>query len=264
MLQQTQVTRVLEKYTRFLRRFPTLRALAEAERRDVLVEWRGMGYNSRAVRLHTLARTVVETDGARIRPEIESLMKLPGIGRYTAHAVLSFAFRRAVPVVDTNVRRVVSRLFWRRNATTGLAPERAVWNLAARLLPISGAHEWNQALMDLGATVCMARKALCGECPVRRFCASAGRIRSARPEPGRREPSFRGIPNRIHRGRLVEILRSTGKRPIALNQLGKRLYPDFSRSHHRWLATILSSLERDGLVRISGDGPALKRGVTLA
>jgi A/G-specific adenine glycosylase len=172
MLQQTQVARVLGYYDRFLERFPTLRDLASARPRQVRESWEGLGYYSRASNLHALARATPE-----IPSEPAALRALPGIGPYTAGAVASFAFERRVPLVDTNVARVLRRAFAPRADLTTARGRKKLWAVAAALLPRTGKVTWthNQALMELGALVCTARIAKCGECPVRPYCKSGNR-----------------------------------------------------------------------------------------
>jgi A/G-specific adenine glycosylase len=187
MLQQTQVSRVLDFYPRFLARFPTLEHLARARPRAVREAWEGLGYYRRAENLHALAHRVVSDHGGAIPQHPEALGRLPGVGRYTAGAVAAFAFERRVPAVDTNVARVLGRVFWRssrgggsgrrgretdQRQQRGRDGEKRLWDLAQRLLPKSrrAAWEFNQALMDLGATICAARKPKCEICPVRPAC----------------------------------------------------------------------------------------------
>ena len=167
MLQQTQVSRVQSYYPRFLRRFPTLQALAMARPSQVREAWDGLGYYRRATNLHRFARTVVQDHAGTIPDRSERLRTLPGVGRYTAGAVATFAYERREPVVDTNVARVLTRVFKPRRAG-----ERALWDLAGRVLPTNArtAWEFNQAMMDLGALVCVARTPCCSECPVRTAC----------------------------------------------------------------------------------------------
>jgi A/G-specific adenine glycosylase len=185
MLQQTQVSRVLEYYPRFLRRFPTVQRLARARPRAVREAWEGLGYYRRAANLHRLARTVVREHAGTIPDDPATLESLPGIGKYTAGAVATFAYERRAAAVDTNVRRVLGRVFWRAERRNGLSAERrnggtaerAIWELAERLLPRSRAVAWefNQALMDLGARICVARTPRCTECPVRGACRTGTR-----------------------------------------------------------------------------------------
>ena len=173
MLQQTQVARVEAYYHRFLERWPTLEALAEAPAPMVRESWSGLGYYRRAANLHRLAQEVVRDHGGVIPDDPAALRRLPGIGRYTAGAVASFAYERPAPAIDTNVARVLRRAFHPRGA-----PEHRLWATAAELVPRRrGAAAWgfNQAIMELGAVVCTARVARCGECPVRKVCASARR-----------------------------------------------------------------------------------------
>ena len=165
MLQQTQVSRVLEFYPRFLARYPDLGALARATPRAVREAWEGLGYYRRAANLHRLAREVVRERAGEVPSDPAELAKLPGVGPYTAGAVATFAYEKAAPAVDTNVRRVLRRVFGCRTART-------TTRTAELLQPRRGKTAWafNQALMDLGALVCTARAPKCGECPVRKYC----------------------------------------------------------------------------------------------
>jgi A/G-specific adenine glycosylase len=186
MLQQTQVSRVLEFYPRFLRSFPTLEHLAAAPPKRVMEAWDGLGYYARARNLHKLARQVTRNggDGSRrdgpggagaLPSHPDELRKLPGVGAYTAGAVSSFAYERRTAAVDTNVARVLARVFAPR-----LRPKRArdlkrLWAIAHAVLPRTGKAAWehNQALMELGALVCTARVKRCADCPVSTLCASS-------------------------------------------------------------------------------------------
>jgi A/G-specific adenine glycosylase len=173
MLQQTQVERVIPKYHQFLRRYPTLADLAAADVQEVRELWYPLGYNIRPVRLHAIARETMARYGGRLPDEDESLRGLPGIGRYTAGAVLSFAFGRDVAVLDTNVRRVLGRVFLGPRRVARLRGDRALWDLAERLVPAGRGYDFNQALMDFGATWCTPRRPRCTHCPMRGFCVSA-------------------------------------------------------------------------------------------
>jgi A/G-specific adenine glycosylase len=165
MLQQTQVSRVLDYWPRFLRRYPTLERLARARPAAVREAWDGLGYYRRAENLHRLARVVVREMAGRLPDEPSELEKLPGIGHYTAGAVTCFAYERPAATVDTNVARVLGRVFGTAGMTRLIALHRA-------LQPRSGATAWrfNQAVMELGALVCTARKPRCADCPVRQGC----------------------------------------------------------------------------------------------
>jgi A/G-specific adenine glycosylase len=172
MLQQTQVARVIPKYHEFLGRYPTIDALAAAEVTDVRRLWYPLGYNVRPVRLHQIARETVASYGGRLPDSAERLRALPGIGRYTAGAILSFAYGQDTAVLDTNVRRVLTRVFLGPRRARRLRGDRALWDLAAGLVPRSRGYDFNQALMDFGATWCTPRRPRCRPCPVRRLCAS--------------------------------------------------------------------------------------------
>ncbi len=171
MLQQTQVSRVAEYYPRFLERFPDLPSLARAPARAVREAWDGLGYYARARNLHALSKHVTRRHDALLPSEPEELIKLPGIGPYTAGAVASFAYEKPVPAVDTNVSRVLRRVFLGSNGRrkTVDAKLRA---FAASLVPSNGKRAWrfNQAIMELGALICVARKPRCPDCPVRPDC----------------------------------------------------------------------------------------------
>jgi len=169
MLQQTQVSRVEAYYHRFIQRYPSIEALAAAPAAMVRESWEGLGYYRRAANLHRLAQTVVGEHGGIVPDDPAALARLPGIGRYTAGAVACFAFERATPAVDTNVARVIRRAFHHRSPH--VAPRR-IWETAALIVPRQGKRAWefNQAIMELGALVCTARVARCGECPVRAAC----------------------------------------------------------------------------------------------
>lgn len=195
MLQQTQVSRVIDFYARFLDRFPTLDRLAASPQAHVLEAWEGLGYYARARNLHALAVRVTRDGDGTLPGDPASLRELPGVGAYTAGAVASFAFEARAELVDTNVARVLARVFAPR-----LQPKRSrdltqLWRIAEAVLPRRGATAWthNQALMELGALVCTARARQCLACPVQRMCgtrqaelraqkrkagASAGRPRS--------------------------------------------------------------------------------------
>jgi A/G-specific adenine glycosylase len=265
MLQQTQVSRVLEKYPAFLHTFPTIRSLAAARRSDVVRAWQGMGYNNRAVRLHTLAKIVVAEHTGRIPRDYDALLALPGIGPYTARAVLSSAFGLAVPIVDVNVQRFLSRVFWRMPGTSSLRSSGEIWTLAHEILPSRSAYNWNQALMDAGATICTARSPRCPICPSAGLCASrTSMIRTSTPANSR-EPSFAGIPHRIYRGRIVERLRSVpGGGSIRIDLLGRAVFPGFSPRDRHWLLGLLANLESDGLVHVKGDGGLTTTRIKLA
>ncbi len=175
MLQQTQVSRVVPKYGEFLGRFPTLESVAQARRRDVTDAWAGLGYYARARSLHKLARTVARPGAlspATLPSHPMMLRELPGIGPYTAGAVACFAYEVPTPLVDTNVARVLTRVFAPGVDSRTASGRRLAWSIATATLPRTGktAYTHNQALMELGALVCTARVAHCTRCPVRTIC----------------------------------------------------------------------------------------------
>jgi A/G-specific adenine glycosylase len=171
MLQQTTVAAVVPYFERFLERFPTLDALARAPLERVLESWAGLGYYRRARHLHACAQTVVSEHGGRFPEDEASLLRLPGIGPYTAGAIASIAFDRRAPLVDGNVARVLSRLFRVPGDPRSGAARARLWEIAAELVPEKGASVHNQALMELGALVCQpGGQARCGDCPLERMC----------------------------------------------------------------------------------------------
>jgi len=169
MLQQTQVSRVAEYYPRFLERFPDLETLARARPRTVREAWDGLGYYARASNLHALARVVSKDHDGKVPDAPEELVKLPGVGPYTAGAVATFAYEKPVPAVDTNVARVIRRAFGNAEREMRNAE---LWQRASLLVPKNGKRAWrfNQAIMELGALICVARKPRCEQCPVRPDC----------------------------------------------------------------------------------------------
>jgi len=169
MLQQTQVERVVPKYGEWLATYPSLESLAQASLREVREAWYPLGYNIRPVRLRDIARAALRRHKGRIPRTREELLAMKGIGPYTAGAVLSFAYRKDAPILDTNVRRVLRRVFLGDRATP---TDRSLWALSEALLPSGEAYDFNQALMDLGATVCTARAPRCAACPLTRVCAA--------------------------------------------------------------------------------------------
>jgi A/G-specific adenine glycosylase len=205
MLQQTQVSRVATRWSAFLEAFPTVEACAAAPAAEVVRAWAGLGYNRRAIYLHRAAQLVAAGHAGRFPDRLEALLALPGIGPYTARAVLAFAFERDVGVVDTNAARVLAR------AVAGRPLRGAeVQALADQLVPQGQGWRWNQAMLDLGATVCTARAPACAACPLATGCVWARRGGSD-PAVGSagtsgRQSRFSGS-DRQGRGRLVDALR---------------------------------------------------------
>ncbi len=172
MLQQTQVDRVIPKYHEFLRRYPTLEALAQAKTPQLRRVWYPLGYNIRPLRLRRIAQQTLRDHNGRIPDTYDGLLAMDGIGRYTAGAVLSFAFKKDAPIVDTNVARLLSRYFGLRGSLKSGRAQRRLWGLAEAVIPQGKAYVINQAMMDFGAMICTARAPRCPTCTFRRTCAS--------------------------------------------------------------------------------------------
>jgi A/G-specific adenine glycosylase len=191
MLQQTQVATVLRYFARFMRRFPNVRALARAREGDVLHAWQGLGYYSRARRLHQGARVVLERHGGQLPRDHGQLLSLPGIGAYSAGAIASIAFGERQPLLDGNVIRVLTRRFGLHGDPGKLPLKRALWQLAGELVPERRPGDFNQALMELGATVCTPRAPGCEACPLGRECVARRRgLAEVLPElPVRAKPT---------------------------------------------------------------------------
>ena len=170
MLQQTRVETVIDYYHRFLEAFPTVQDLADAPADQVMKRWEGLGYYSRARNLHKAAQTICQEHGGAFPRSVEGWMALPGVGRYTAGAIASIAFGVKAPVVDGNVKRVLSRLFFIETPLERSETTQAMWEHATALLPQKNAGDFNQAMMELGARICRSKEPLCGQCPVARYC----------------------------------------------------------------------------------------------
>ena len=170
MLQQTQVDRVLPKYTEWLIKYPSLEALATAPDQEVTDAWYPLGYNIRPKRLQTIARESVARYGGQLPADEETLLSFKGIGAYTAGAIRSFAFRERAAILDTNVARVLFRVFIGEGDPKSPATRRHLWRLSETLVPVRHVFDFNQALMDLGAMVCVARNPKCLVCPMAKSC----------------------------------------------------------------------------------------------
>ena len=197
MLQQTQVATVLDYYARFLQRFPTLAALADAPLDDVLALWSGLGYYSRARNLHRCAQVLQREHGGEFPRSSQALAMLPGIGRSTAAAIAAFCYGERVAILDGNVKRVLGRALGFAGDLSRAAHEQELWRLAQALVPAKGVEHYTQGLMDLGATLCTARKPACGRCPLATLCAAH---REGRPE------AYPVKIRRLRRGRRAHAL----------------------------------------------------------
>ncbi len=239
MLQQTSPARVLEPFNAFMRLFPTVPACAAASSGDVLRAWAGLGYNRRARNLHGAATVMVEHHGGRVPADLGALCALPGVGPYTARAVLAFAFLTDHAVVDVNVARVIARAV----VGNGLSPAQTQV-VADGLVPPGRGWLWNQSLMEIGAVVCRARIPACDRCPLAPSCAwsAAGRPAPDPASPPSRQSPFEGS-DRQGRGRLVAALRSG---PVLPRRLAAACgWPDDSRRARR----VADSLVSDGVAQ---------------
>jgi A/G-specific adenine glycosylase len=236
MLQQTQVATVIPYYNKWLRRFPDFATLAQARESDVLHAWQGLGYYNRARNLQATAKLVQDRHGGIFSRDVATMQMLPGVGRYTANAVASFAFDQPVPIVEANIARVMARLFNERRPIDSTRGQKNIWQHAADILPSRHSAGHNSALMDLGALVCTSRKPKCGICPVNKFC------RATNPEclpVKRKRPKIR---------RLIEMHSLVVRRSrILLQQSSKRW-------HGMW---ILPPLKLDSFKRSSLRSPAI-------
>lgn len=247
MLQQTQARRVAEALPRFLQQFPTVERLAAASNAEMIRQWKGMGYNSRALRLRDAARVIVAQHNGVVPRDVDALRALPGIGPYASASIATFAYNKRVVVLDVNVRRVYSRWMRRQRTTVDLECDEALTLFALGVIPQRSAAKWHHAVMDLGATICTARSPLCASCPIADICASAHVLEPAQ-RVKRAEPMFRGEPQRIWRGRFVNALRDAprGLTPQALaNASGAT---ELTVDERTWFDSVISTLERDDVV----------------
>jgi A/G-specific adenine glycosylase len=270
MAQQTQISRVVEAWSRFLERFPTVQALADATPADVVRAWQGMGYDRRALNLRRAARAIVDEHGGAVPSDIDALERLPGIGPYTARAVASIAFRARVGAVDTNVRRVLGRAI--ADLDAGPVPPDRLQTLADASVDPDRPGDWTHAVMDIGATLCRPRVPACGACPLRPWCRFAAetaafgptfdrahrrpahaRPAHARPAHARQAPRAPAVPfattTRWLRGRIVDRLR--GASGTAWSKVAAPI-GDHDRAAVR---AALGALARDGLVELDPTDP---------
>lgn len=252
MLQQTQVDRVVPLYRRFITTFPSWKKLAAAPQADVVRAWKGLGYNMRAVRLKKMAEEIMARHHGRLPEDREALLALKGIGPYTARAIGVFAFRQRALAPDTNIRRVLNRVFKGPQADPKRFDEKS-WDRWEDSLPAGLSYDVNQGLMDIGATVCKAGRPDCEACPLKRTCESYPRILAMKTLPRQkharqeRVDAF-GVPNRIYRGRVVEALRAKSVSERGLDALGRQIKETYATSDRSWLIGVLEGLEKDGLI----------------
>jgi A/G-specific adenine glycosylase len=273
MLQQTQVDRVLPKYKQFLSAFPTLADLANAPTAEVISAWVPLGYNRRAISLQSIAKQVIAEYEGQIPDSIDELLKLKGIGRYTAGAIACFAYRKHVATVDVNIRRVLHRVFLGLEQPEQKINDSQMLLLAEQVLPTGQAYDWNQSLMDLGATICTSNDTRCGRCPLQETCVAYAEMgkyslfpsgvvlrqlrKVAEKKSGYQTQPFTSS-NRYFRGRIVDLLRSApAQQRMPLEVLGAQIKPGFSDEDSTWLQQIIDGLVKDGLLDATEDGVRL-------
>ena len=256
MLQQTQVDRVIPLYEAFIAAFPDFVALAAAEAGDAVRMWRGLGYNSRAMRLHALARAVVERHGGLLPSDREALLALPGIGPYTASAVRAFAFELDDVALDTNIRRIAHRTEFGLEYPVRLASDAMLDERARAALPAGSVHDWNSAMMDVGATICTARAPKCLLCPFRATCAAAPVDAAALAVLARsaaKKSPQESIPvertTRYLRGRIIDRLRDVARgETLDLAELVSFLRDVVPADRLAEIPAVTAALGREGLI----------------
>lgn len=273
MLQQTQVERVLPKYHQFLAAFPTLADLANAPTAEVISAWVPLGYNRRAVSLQAIARQAMAAYAGKLPDTVEELLKLKGIGRYTAGAIACFAYHKQVATVDTNIYRVLHRVFLGLEYPEPKLCTEAMFTFATEVLPPGEAYNWNQALMDMGATICSSANPQCVRCPLQECCTAyqemsqhslfpSGAVLRQFRKVAEKKAEYPAQPftstNRYFRGRVIAHLRTLppGKY-LPLSELGPVLKADFQADDLPWLEKILVGLQRDGLIKWTEKGASL-------
>lgn len=257
MLQQTQVDRVLPYWHAWMDRWPDVQSLSEASVAEVIRAWKGLGYNRRAVNLQRAAQEMADR-GGQFPQTVEGLLALPGIGPYTAGAIACFAYEQDVAFIDTNMRRVLHRIFVGVDVPKPTIPDKQVLAKAAEVIPPGQGWTWNQAIMEFGAIHCTARKPLCLVCPVQAQCSAFPEIQAALAANGK-SPKGKGIPfeqtNRYFRGRILDQLRAHEGEGVSLAEMGTVVKSGFASTDYPWLLELVTALERDGLLVI-GDGVA--------
>lgn len=264
MLQQTQVDRVIPKFQAFLKRWPTSQDFAKASLPDVLIFWKGLGYNRRARFLHQAIKTVVEQFHAQFPQTLEELLRLPGLGPYTASAVAVFALGQQHPVIDTNVKRILSRVWI--GGEPSLVKQKELYELATQTIPKGMADPWHQALMDLGATICTSKNPQCEQCPLAETCLAnqtamkqgvkyrdvlvAAKKQQKKPSLPRFEST-----DRFFRGRVVDALR---EKSLHLDDLREWLDAHYNLCDRARYGQIIEGLVKDQLIELSGPFVRLK------
>jgi A/G-specific adenine glycosylase len=266
MLQQTQVDRVMPKFLAWMAKWPTTADLAKATLAEVLISWQGLGYNRRAKFLWQLAQKIEELDGVWSTTEVE-LLGLPGIGKYTARAIMSFAFGMQVGVVDTNIKRVIARtqgIEWSEKQVNPPIDLKADYFLLAdQMLPVGQADPWNQGIMDLGAMVCTASSPKCEICPISSYCESNLRAQAhgwenyaawlkslpKKPRGAKKTIRFEDT-DRFFRGRIMDLLRADSFKVI---ELARKMEDEYGLIDHDRFQKLVSGLVEEEMISTHGD-----------
>ena len=239
MLQQTQVDRVIPKYYAFLEKFPTINTLADAPTADVLTLWSGLGYNRRALYLQKCAQTIKEKYDGKFPETTEELIALPGLGKYTAAAVQSFANNKKIPVIDVNIERIFKRIFYGKIDSAEA--------IAEHILPTNESRNWHNALMDIGALFCTARHPRCDACPVKRFCVSANDEKRIEATWKKKNVVPFKDSDRIVRGTILKLLTTQNNQDK--NVIYEQLLQQNIKREKEKFEEIIVQLEKEGLVR---------------
>lgn len=248
MLQQTGVKQVEKHLPEFIRKFPTVKKLAAASRPEIIRAWHGLGYNRRAINLHLAAKAIAAN--GRFPKGLKELLELPGVGLYTASAVLAFAHNADVPVVDVNIERVLSRLWKPMPNFAATLPMRDIYELDASILPKGSSGVWHEALMDLGSTICTKRAPRCEACPLRPCCPSGvvQKMRSTQIH-SKQEVRYFGEPRRIWRGRILQLVsKNESLTKVELISDLKARYTILEKEFPPFVLSILTVLVQEGFL----------------
>jgi len=248
MLQQTQTSRIAEKLPVFLQQFPTLESLANATNKEIILAWQGLGYNNRALRLRDCAKVILEHHNGIIPNSIEVLRTLPGIGLYTASAIVCFAYYQNVPIVDVNIARIFSRLLRKVRTNHEVFADKTSWEIALHFVPLQKSSQWHQALMDIGSLYCSASSPNCTDCPLSQYCKSAFRVIDVKKEK-KKEPLYLSVPRRIWRGKIIEKLRQSAHHTVTSDYLLLSLFGNnYSKTDEQFLHDTLTTLASQELI----------------
>lgn len=246
MLQQTQVERVIPKYHEFLKKFPSPHALSKAPLRDLLTLWGGLGYNRRAKHLHLTAGHITDRHKGKVPNTVIDLEKLPGIGPYTSRAILAFAFNQNGTLFDTNIKRIVCRIFFGGEYARKIPDDNTLHSVLSHIFPKGRSREWHNTLMDFGSTVCVSKNPKCDTCPLARSCNAYRMMKKSNSPQVRFFPKqsvFRGSFREV-RGNVLRLLREVKQNRLSLNVI-YRMCGDRAKD-------AVTALSKDGLVNIKG------------